>query len=72
MSYDEEINKLEKSFGKIQRITNKRIIPTSFTKNWYPCPTPPDIQFEERNFHNQFSVSTDKLYEWNINGLLEQ
>ena len=29
---DEEINKLEKSFGKLQRITNKKPNPTSFTK----------------------------------------
>ena len=46
----EEINKLEKSFGKLQRITNKKSNPTSFTKNWYPRPTPLDMQFEERNF----------------------
>ena len=47
---DKEINKLEKSFGKLQRITNKKSNPTSFTKNWYPRPTPLDMQFEERNF----------------------
>ena len=44
----------------------------SFTKNWYSKPTPPDIQFEERSFQTQFSVSADKLYEWNIDGLSEQ
>ena len=44
----------------------------SFTKNWYSKPTPPDIQFEERVFQTQFSVSADKLYEWNIDGLSEQ
>ncbi|KAK9994918.1 hypothetical protein SO802_024621 [Lithocarpus litseifolius] len=44
----------------------------SFTKNWYTKPTPPDIQFEERIFQSQFSVSADKLYEWNIDGLSEQ
>jgi hypothetical protein len=31
-----------------------------------------DLQFEERFFQSQFSVSTDKLYEWNIDGLFEQ
>ena len=46
--------------------------PISFTKNWYPKPTPPDIQFEERSFQTQFSFSADKLYEWNIDGLFEQ
>ncbi|KAK9989056.1 hypothetical protein SO802_029295 [Lithocarpus litseifolius] len=44
----------------------------SFTKNWYTRPTPPNMLFEERIFQSQFSVSTDKLYEWNIDGLSEQ
>ena len=44
----------------------------SFTKNWYSRPTPLDMQFEERNFQTQFSVSAEKLYEWNIDGLTEQ
>ena len=46
--------------------------PMSFTKNWYSKPTPPDMQFEERIFQTQFSISADKLYEWNIDGLSEQ
>jgi hypothetical protein len=69
---DEEINKLEQAFGKIQRIHSKKPNPTTFTKNWYPRPTPPDMQFEERSFQHQFLVSTDKLYEWNIDGISEQ
>ena len=44
----------------------------SFTKNWYSKPTPPDMQFEERVFQTQFSISADKLYKWNIDGLFEQ
>ena len=46
--------------------------PMSLTKNRYSIPTPPDMQFEERVFQTQFSVSADKLYEWNIDGLSEQ
>ena len=46
--------------------------PMSFTKNWYSKPTPLDMQFEERAFQTQFSVFTDKLYEWNIDGFSEQ
>ena len=30
------------------------------------------MQFEERSFQTQFSVSADKLYEWNIDGLSDQ
>ena len=35
--------------------------PCLLQKNWYSKPTPPDMQFEERVFQTQFSVSTDKL-----------
>ena len=56
---------------KLNRLRNK-VNPASLTKNWYPKPTPPNIQFEERNSQSQFSVSSDKLYEWNIDGLSEQ
>ena len=41
-------------------------------KKWYSKPTPPDMQFKERSFQTQFSMSTDKIYEWNIDGLSEQ
>ncbi len=51
-SFDQEINELEKAFGKLQRLTNKKQNPTSFTKNWYFRPTPLDMQFEERNFQH--------------------
>jgi hypothetical protein len=71
---DENIRKVEKAFSALElnRIHKPKFSPTSFTKNWYPRPTPPDIQFEERNFQSQFAVSADKLYEWNIDGLAEQ
>ena len=46
--------------------------PCLLQKNWYSRPTPPDMQFEERVFQTQFSISADKLYEWNIDGLSEQ
>ncbi|KAI5339378.1 hypothetical protein L3X38_018650 [Prunus dulcis] len=74
-----DISKIENAFRNLEVQTEprvkkieKHISPTSLTKNWYPRPTPPDIQFEERNFQTQFSVSSDKLYEWNIDGLSEQ
>ena len=46
--------------------------PCLLQKNWYSRPTPPDMQFEERSFQTQFSISADKLYEWYIDGLSEQ
>ncbi|CAL9029358.1 unnamed protein product [Prunus brigantina] len=78
-SESSDISKIERAFRNLEvqvepriKKLDKHISPTSLTKNWYPRPTPPDIQFEERNFQTQFSVSSDKLYEWNIDGLSEQ
>jgi hypothetical protein len=71
---DENIKKIEKALSglELNRIHKPKFPPTSLTKNWYPRPTPPDIQFKERNFQSQFAVSADKLYEWNTDGLAEQ
>jgi len=71
---DENIRKVEKALSALElnRIHKPKFPPTSLTKNWYPRPTPPDIQFEERSFQSQFTVSADKLYEWNIDCLAEQ
>lgn len=63
------INEIENQFKKL---SFNKPNPTSQTKNWYSRPTPPDLQFEERNLDNQFSVSAKKMYEWNIDGLSEQ
>jgi hypothetical protein len=76
-STSSNIKILEENFGKInleqkiQRIFDKPK-PVNFTKNWYSRPTPFDLQFEEKFLQSQFSVSSDKLYEWNIDGLSEQ
>jgi hypothetical protein len=76
-STDSDIRMLEETFGKVdlepkvQRIyDNPKSV--GFTKNWYSRPTPPDLQFEERFLQTQFSVSSDKIYKWNIDGLSEQ
>jgi hypothetical protein len=57
---------------ELNRIHKPKFPPASLTKNWYPRPTPPNIQFEERNFQSQFAIFADKLYEWNIDGLSKQ
>ena len=68
---EKEIEKLENQFQGLEVNRLHQPTPITLTKNWYPRPTPPDLQFEERNGH-QFSVSFGKLYEWNIDGLAEQ
>ena len=64
----------DKSIFKLSEIKRffEKLNPMSLTKNWYSKPTPPDMQFEERFFQTQFSVSTGKLYEWNIDGVPKQ
>jgi hypothetical protein len=71
---DENVKKVEKALSALElnRIHKPKFPPTSLTKNWYPKPTPPDIQFDERSFQSQFAVFADKLYEWNIDGLAKQ
>jgi hypothetical protein len=44
---------------------------TSITRNWYPKPTPLNIQFEERELGLRAAYTADALYEWNIDGLSE-
>jgi len=44
---------------------------TSTTCNWYPKPTPPDIQFEERELWISVTYTTGALYEWNVDNLSE-
>ena len=68
---DKEIEKLENQFRGLEVKRLYQPTPTTLTKNWYPRPTPPDLQFKERNSH-QFSVTSSKLYEWNIDGLAKQ
>ena len=63
--FDDDLPKIKRFVGNSK--------PMSFTKKkWYSKPTPPDMQFKERSFQTQFSMSTDKIYEWNIDGLFEQ
>lgn len=72
--FEKDDEHLETQFESLQvnKLHKSRVTPTNLTKNWYPRPTPLDLPFEERNLSNQFSVSSDKLYEWNIDGLSEQ
>ena len=68
---EKEIEQLENQFRGFEVKRLHQPTPTSLTKNWYPKPTPPDLQFEKGN-SSQFSVSSGKLYEWNIDGLSKQ
>jgi hypothetical protein len=74
---DEDIKILEENFGKVNLEPKLRRVfyktkSVNFSKNWYSRPTPPDLQFEERFLQSQFSVSSGKIYEWNVDGLSEQ
>jgi hypothetical protein len=72
-----EVNKILRGSGPTRGKRNVRnnyqryINVMSTTRNWYPRPTPPDIQFEERDLGIKVTYTLDALYEWNINGLCE-
>ena len=69
---DNEINHLAQQFqpSNLNKIHYPKVNPQT-TRNWYSRPSPPDLQYEETNPSNQFSVFAKKLYEWNIDGLSE-
>ena len=43
----------------------------SITRNFYSRPTPPDLQFEERELTIRNAYNAESLYEWNIDGILQ-
>lgn len=51
---EKDYEHLETKFKSLQvnKLHKSRVTPTSFTKNWYPRPTLPDLQFEKRNLNN--------------------
>ena len=51
---ENEIEQLENQFQDLQvnKLHRHRVIPTSLTKSWYRKPTPPDLQFKEKNVSN--------------------
>ena len=83
MSNSLDIDKLESQFTDKLRV-NKLTLGTSThdrkkgkiddicpKKNWYPKPTPPDLQFEERHTFVNSSYAPDLIYEWNMDRMLE-
>ena len=54
-NFDNDLPEIKRFVGHLK--------PMSFTKNWYSRPTPPDMQFEERVFQTQFSVSVKKIFD---------
>ena len=69
---DHEINQLTQQFQPttLNKLHYPKVNPHN-TKTWYSNPTPVDLQFEDTNISNLFSVSAKRLYEWNIDGLSE-
>lgn len=71
---EEYFNEESDEHFSINKIKSK--LPSSWknnpTRNYYPRPTPPDLQYEERSQYGpQKQFSADHLYEWNIDGRSE-
>ncbi|RVW30915.1 hypothetical protein CK203_116409 [Vitis vinifera] len=74
ISSEEEADELIKMFEEPHnQIISKDInnLETFKTRNFYPRPTFPDMQFEERNQYTQASYTSGTIYEWNIDGMTE-
>ena len=74
ISSEEEVDELIKMFKEphnqavLKGINN---LEAPKTRNYYPRPTFPDMQFEERNQYTQASYTSGTIYEWNIDGMTE-
>ena len=74
ISSEEEADKLIKMFKEPHNqtvLSNINNLETFKTRNYYPRPTFPDMQFEERNQYTQASYTNGTIYEWNIDGMAE-
>nr|CAN84177.1 hypothetical protein VITISV_023698 [Vitis vinifera] len=74
ISSEAEADELIKIFKEppnqtVMRIINNQEPPR--TRNYYPRPTFPDMQYEERNQYTQASYTSGTIYEWNIDGMTE-
>ena len=74
ISSEVKVDKLIKIFEeppnqRILRIIHNQETPK--TRNFYPRPTFPDMQYEERNQYTQASYTSGTIYEWNIDGMTE-
>ncbi|KAI5342468.1 hypothetical protein L3X38_010343 [Prunus dulcis] len=52
-------------------MTEKTFTQTTKTKNYYPRPTPVNLQFEEDGMWNSAQYDRSSIVEWNIDGLTE-
>ena len=74
ISSEAEADELIKIFKEppnqiVMRIIHNQEAPR--TRNYYPRPTFPDMQYEERNQYTQASYTSGSIYEWNIDGMIE-
>lgn len=53
---------------RTQRNNYRRNWNSSETRNYYPRPTPPDIQYEERSKFHTSKYNGSSLINWNIDG----
>ncbi|KAK2979079.1 hypothetical protein RJ640_026029 [Escallonia rubra] len=60
-------DKLEQQFVTAIGTTNLR----PPLRNYYPRPTPVDMQLEEKNFSTPSSFNVSSIYEWNLDGMTD-
>ncbi|KAK9739977.1 hypothetical protein RND81_03G001600 [Saponaria officinalis] len=71
---DDVISKIKAQFDddqEVNRIKNRRSWQNVSTRNYYPRPSPPDMQYEERSKFTAHTFSPNVIHEWNIDGKSE-
>ncbi|KAK9747931.1 hypothetical protein RND81_02G024400 [Saponaria officinalis] len=71
---DDGISQIKEQFDdyqEVNRIKNRKSWQNVSTRNYYPRPKPPDIQYEERSKFKTSQFSPNVIHEWNIDGKSE-
>ncbi|KAK9739978.1 hypothetical protein RND81_03G001700 [Saponaria officinalis] len=74
ISSNDEISQIKAQFDddqEVNRIKNRRSWQNVSTRNYYPRPSPPDMQYEERSKFTAHTFSPNVIHEWNIDGKSE-
>ncbi|KAK9665587.1 hypothetical protein RND81_14G121500 [Saponaria officinalis] len=65
----DEISQIKAQFDddqEVNRVKNRRSWQNVSTRNYYPRPSPPDMQYEERSKFTAHTFSPNVIHEWNI------
>ncbi|KAK9734934.1 hypothetical protein RND81_04G172400 [Saponaria officinalis] len=68
---EDDISQIKAQFNddqEVNGIRNRKSWQNVSTRNYYPRPSPPDMQYEERSKFTTHTFSPNVIHEWNIDG----